>query len=571
MMLSARAMRACLSSAAALLSLSAPLGAAQAQTPAQPAVQAPAQAAAPATPPRLLVVISVDQFSADLFNVYRPSFTGGLARLSGGAVFSKGYQSHAATETCPGHSTILTGNRPGHTGIIANNWVDQSIARPEKIVYCSEDPAAPDSSAKDYVASPHYLRVPTLGGRMKAANPASRVISVAGKDRAAIMMGGPTLDQIWWWGGNSFTSYRGVPTTPLIDKVNAGIAATLAVDRPALEVPAQCAARDYATIVSNKTSVGNGHFARKAGDARAFRASPELDASILALASTLIADQKLGKGPAADIISIGLSATDYVGHTYGPGGAEMCIQLANLDQSLGSFFEELDAQGVDYLVTLTADHGGLDLPERSREIAATDAERVDPGLSPKQMSAILAAKTGLTGDDLLLADGPFGDIWVNKRLKPAEKTKLLAAAITTYKANRQVAAVFTHAELAAAPEPSGPPESWSLLQEAKASFDPQRSGDLVVLLQPRVTPIMNPDGGYVATHGSPWDYDRRVPILFWRRNMVPFDQPLGVETVDIMPTLAAQIGLTLPATGYDGKCLDLIVGPASSCPASSGK
>src|SRR6476646_3456117 len=98
----------------------------------------PSQAQTPA-PPRLLVVISIDQFSADLFDQYRPQFTAGLARLAGGTVFRNGYQSHAATETCPGHSTILTGDHPARTGIISNLWIDQSAARTDKSVYCAED------------------------------------------------------------------------------------------------------------------------------------------------------------------------------------------------------------------------------------------------------------------------------------------------------------------------------------------------------------------------------------------------------------------------------------------------
>jgi predicted AlkP superfamily pyrophosphatase or phosphodiesterase len=93
----------------------------------------PAEAQAPARP-RLIVAISVDQFSADLFAQYRQYFSGGLRRLSQGAVFPDGFQSHAATETCPGHSTILTGDRPARTGIIANNWYDQSAARPDKYI-----------------------------------------------------------------------------------------------------------------------------------------------------------------------------------------------------------------------------------------------------------------------------------------------------------------------------------------------------------------------------------------------------------------------------------------------------
>ena len=71
--------------------------------------------------------------------------------------------------------------------------------------------------------------------------------------------------------------------------------------------------------------------------------------------------------------------------------------------------------------------------------------------------------------------------------------------------------------------------------------------------------------GAVATHGSPWDLDRRVPILFWRKGMRPFEQPLGIETVDIMPSLAALIGLPVPRDEIDGRCLDLIAGESDSC------
>jgi predicted AlkP superfamily pyrophosphatase or phosphodiesterase len=105
-------------------------------------------------PPKLLVVISVDQFSADLFDEYRPQFIHGLARIASGTVFDKAYQSHAITETCPGHSTILTGDHPARTGIIGNTWLDQSIARQDKTVYCAEDETAPGSSSAHYKVSP---------------------------------------------------------------------------------------------------------------------------------------------------------------------------------------------------------------------------------------------------------------------------------------------------------------------------------------------------------------------------------------------------------------------------------
>jgi len=515
--------------------------------------------------PSLIVAISVDQFSADLFAQYRSTYGGGLKRLSQGVVFPKGYQSHAATETCPGHSTILTGNRPGHTGIIANNWIDQSVARDDKLVYCAEDPTIAGSSSKNYTASLQRLRVPTLGDRLKAADPASRVIAVAGKDRAALMMGGRGADQIWWWGSREFTSFTARPTTPVVEQINSSIAATVSAEHAPFPLPDNCAALDHPVAVTPTTSVGTGQFTRKSGDYRGFRASPEMDATTLALAGALIDEAGLGRRGHTDLIAIGLSATDYIGHIYGTAGAEMCIQMGQLDTGLGRFFNRLDKAGIDYLVVLTADHGGHDLPERNRENAIADAERIDPALTLPRFNETLAARTRLKAP-LLLGDATQGDLYLRRDLPSAAKAKVMKAALALLRGHRQVAAVFTHDQLRAAPEPAGPPEAWSLLDEAKASFDPERSGDLLVLLKPRITPIADPGAGTVATHGSPWDYDRRVPILFWRKGLAGFEQPLGVETVDIMPTLAAEIGLALPKTGIDGHCLDLIAGPATSCP-----
>ena len=130
-------------------------------------------AAAPPPKPKLIVAISVDQFSDDLFAEYRAHFTGGLKRLSQGAVFPAGYQSHAATETCPGHSTILTGARPARSGIIANNWFDPGIARPDKKVYCAEDPSAPGSSSAGM-----SVRTSTSKCCRRRSTPASAIFSL---------------------------------------------------------------------------------------------------------------------------------------------------------------------------------------------------------------------------------------------------------------------------------------------------------------------------------------------------------------------------------------------------------
>ena len=532
-----------------------------------PATPAPAAAAAPVaptmagrTPPKLLVVISVDQFSADLFAQYRNHFTDGFPRLLSGAVFPSGYQSHAATETCPGHSTILTGMRPAHTGIVANNWLDQKVGREDKVVYCAENETAPGSTHEKYTPADLHLKVPTLGEMMKAAVPATRVVSVAGKDRAAIMMGGHKVDELWFWGGKDFISYAGRPMPAVVQRANAAVAALLSQPQAALPLPGYCKPLDM-PVQAGAQTLGTGRFERAAGDARAFRASPAIDGATFALAAGLIQDMKLGRGPATDIISIGASATDYIGHANGTQGTEMCIQMAQLDQTLGAFFAKLDEWGLDYEVALTADHGAHDMVERQVQRAMPMDAHVEPTVNAKAIGAAIGQELGIAGPVLI---GPESDVYLANSVPAAKRAAVLALAKKKYEALPQVAAALTRDEIMATPFATTPPETWTLKERARASFDPDRSGDLLVLLRPRVTTIVAPAPGYVETHGSPWDYDRRVPMLFWRKGMGGFEQPLSVETVDIVPTLAATIGL--PVKGLDGRCLDLDSGPATTCP-----
>jgi predicted AlkP superfamily pyrophosphatase or phosphodiesterase len=508
----------------------------------------------PSTPPKLIVVISVDQFSADLFDEYRPHFTGGLARLAAGTAFSNGYQAHAATETCPGHSTILTGSHPAHTGIVANVWIDQSLTRSDRTVYCAEDERVPGSSTTNYTVSPMHLQRPTLGDLVKQRWPQSLNVAVAGKDRAAVMMGGHTVDQRWYWDGKKFASDVKVPVPATVARADLAVATALATAREPLELPPICQGKATPYTLTSQLTVGAGRLGRAAGDIRAFRASPEYDGAVLALAAGLIQDMKLGTHATPDVISVGLSATDYVGHSLGSGGAEMCLQLLSLDRSLGSFFRVLDAGGIDYAVVLTADHGGMDIPERLRAKGVAEAQRADPTLATAVVGKVIAAKLKLTGP-VLLGD-LASDIWIDRSLKPSDRARAEREAVAIFKAHPQVAAVFTARQITRIPVPTASPDKWSIVQRIRASFDPKRSGDLYVVLNRNVSPIATPGPGYVTTHGSVWDYDRRVPILFWRRGMNPANRPDHVSTVNILPTLAAEIGLPLSGP-IDGRCLPI--------------
>ena len=539
----------------------APVAAQQPPAPA-PAASAPAPTM-PTTKPKLIVAISVDQFAADLFAQYRNHYTDGLARLQQGVVFPSGYQSHAATETCPGHSTILTGMRPARTGIIANSWIDQRAGRTDKMVYCAEDERAPGSDHDKYQPSDFHLRVDTLGDMMKRADPRTRVVSVAGKDRAAIMMGGHHTDQMWFWANDHFVTLPSRSTAPVpavVTRANDAVGKLLAAPQAALPLPGYCKGLARPIMVGTQT-IGAGQFQRAGGDTKSFRASPALDGAVFALAAGMIQDMKLGQGPGTDLIAIGASATDYVGHALGTQGSEMCIQMQQLDQTIGAFLAQLDAWGIDYEVMLTADHGAHDMTERQQQRAMPMEEHAAASNNAKLVGEAIGKAMGIPGPVLL---GAEGNVYIADSVPQAKRAAVLAEARKRYLAMPQVAAAFTRAEIAATPFAKTPPETWTLLERARASYDAERSGDLLVLLRSRVTTIVDPAPFYVETHGSPWDYDRRVPILFWRKGMPAFEQPLSVETVDIVPTLAATIGL--PVSGLDGRCLDLDAGAGDTCP-----
>lgn len=536
--------------------------AALAVAPAAAQESAPAPTPAPASP-QLVVAISVDQLSSDLFEQYRPHYTGGLARLLSGAAFPSGFQSHAATETCPGHSTILTGVHPARNGIIANDWMAKDKTGKLVEVYCAEDEANKPASGQGYTPSAVHLLVPTLGDRVKARWPGSKNVAVSGKDRGALMMAGGNADTIYFRWGSGFGTVAGKQLGLEAQALNAEVKTLLTEGAPAIKAPAWCEARDRAIPLGN-FSVGAGRFELKPGDFAGFSRSPRYDEVTVELAKRLIDGEKLGADGEPDVLSVSLSATDYVGHAYGTNGIESCIQVAELDRMLGELFDALDAKGIDYVAMLTADHGGIDLPERASEQGVPAARRVDASFVPAIMGKALGEVLRIKGP-VFAGGSPAGDVWFDTALSAKDRARVTAAVRAKVAKSDDVAAVFTAAELAAAPAPSGDPRTWTLVQRAKASYYPGRSGDLVMLLAPAVQPVPEPRPGIVATHGSPWDYDRRVPILFWRKGMAQVEQPFPIETVDVAPTLAAILGLTAESGAFDGRCLDLDSGPGSTC------
>lgn len=542
------------------------------------AVALPAAASTAPPQPKLIVAISMDQFSAAVFAQNRQRFTGGLRRVTEGAVFPNGFQSHAATETCPGHSTLMTGRHPSGTGIISNVWYDVATGAE---VYCVYDPSGPVPGRPKDPRGPANLKASTLGEWLKAADPRSRNFAVSGKDRAAITMAGHVADGVFWWDDeNGFTTSVPAGTNeaerlaPVAD-FNARLSASWAKAAPQWTVMDKSCKRlaetrryDSLELQSDVPPAGWAppKGAAPRGDAnfkRWFRASPLFDETTLDLAGSLIDRFHLGAGPAPDVLSVSLSGTDYVGHRYGNQGPEMCDHLAHVDRALGRFLDRLQALHVPVVVVLSADHGSVDAAERVAD-RAIPARRLDGEAVLKQTSAAVRAELGLAYEPLT---GDGQQIYVVKQAAadPALSARIVARAMELLRQRPEVVAVFTREEALAVKVPAGKPvEELSLLERVSESTDAQRSADIDVVFQPYAS------GGHpkaygdsIAGHGSPWNYDRRVPIVFWWPGADGFEQSLPVETVDIAPTLAALAGVKTPPV--DGRCLDLDRTAADSC------
>lgn len=525
-------------------------------------------AAPPPVKPKLILAISVDQFSSELYRRYRPTYRAGLKTLSRGISYPVGYQTHGGTETCPGHSVILSGRYPGGTGIVANAWFDRKTGAD---TYCVSVPDQPDPAAR----GPQNIRVTALGDWIKVVEPAARVFAVSGKDRAAIGMAGKHADGVYWWtDGTGFTtsSYAG-PATPAVtgpaESFNAAVmrqwreTAPLLWPKPskrcaALEKPYRFGEMPISGKVPPELAAGvtsGDNFAATRAFQDALRISPVLDTLTADFAIQLIDREKLGRGPATDLLAVSLSANDYIGHKLGNGGAEMCVQQAALDATIGRLLAAVRKLHVPVMVVLTADHGGTDAAERQHDHDGK-AARLDRTAFAKRLDADLRQELGLDFDPFLGNDPE--QLTIDPRADEALKARIRAAALLWLRRQPEIREAHGREEIAAATiAPGTLPSRLTMLQRLRLSYDEERSPDVVAIFAERTSfGIPKKTGDYVAGHGSPWDHDRQVPILFWWPKAKAESRPDEAQVVDIAPTLAAIAGIA-PPVPVDGHCLDL--------------
>jgi predicted AlkP superfamily pyrophosphatase or phosphodiesterase len=516
--------------------------------------------------PKLVVVVVVDQFSAELMQTYGPELKGGLAQLRHeGVFFTEAYHDHGFTETGPGHSVLLSGRFPANTGIVENRWLDRASG---KFIYCVEDATAKSLTAPDQASSSNASFVGNgLGDWLQAQVPGSRVFSVSGKDRAAILMAGRKPTGAFWFSGPAgFTSSTvyGTQLPPWLIRYDQGLASRISTDSWLWSKDPATPEGRTVQWTFGPVTVRNGALPRlvqgagmpldRGFEAR-FRKSPFLDVVTLEAAEALLDGEKLGRGPGTDLLAVSFSATDYIGHNYGTLGTEMRDQIHRLDQLLGHLLNRLRRQHPGAWVVLSADHGGLDIPE-----ALSDQGFPARRLSAEPFMAALQADLRATfrvNRDLLVSSPEPNSLYLDEAaLKAANlgRGEVLKQVQSWLRSRPEVADAFTAEELLATDAAAiGSPRDSSLRALLRHSFHPERSGDILVAVKPFVV-MGAPPTDYPANHGTPNAYDRRVPLIFWGPWKAG-ERREPVRTVDLAPTLARELGIQTGSV--DGVALDL--------------
>lgn len=513
-------------------------------------------------PPKLAVVIVVDQMRPDHLTRFASLYEGGLARLlAEGAVYEEAYQDHAATETAVGHASISTGVFPSKHGIIANDFYHRSF---KKNVYAAEDSAskilgAPAMSGR----SPLLLQASTIGEWLKAANANSKVFAVARKDRSAILMAGHHPDGAFWYNSSNgqfvTSSYFRQDYPGWVQSFNAASHADTYFKKGwerAFPVEAYHLAHEddfpfeydgvhtsFPHRFSDFSEAPDSHFYSM------LTATPFGDELVFKFVKELFTNEGIGSDENPDLLFVGCSAADAIGHSFGPNSQEAEDYYLRLDQYLADFFALLDEKvgKKNYTVVLSSDHGVLPLPE---ELARRGfpARRL-PSDSVRQ--AVNDAVAAVVAELALPANPVIGyndGLLCDYSVLPANVTqsKFDQALIAQLKELDFITEVFTREELA-----TGATDGRALMDLYVRNYFPDRGAD--VLLCPKEYTLIT-SSKFGTSHGSPHQYDTHVPLVFAGAGISPARHEEKVRTVDIAPTLAALLGLT-PPSALDGRNL----------------
>jgi len=483
--------------------------------------------------PKLVLAIAIDQFRYDYLTRYRSEYTGGLNRLlTKGAVFTDANYEQAPTVTAIGHSMFLSGAFPCVSGIAGNEWFDRASGK--SVTSVSDDSVKLLGGSSEGGASPRRLLVSTVGDELKIASGGkSHVIGISLKDRSAILPAGHMADGAFWieakTGNIVSSTYYFTELPAWVKDLNGS--------KPADKY----AGVDWI-----------GHTLSGAGDEGFYAslpATPFGNELIELIAERAIASEKLGKHAATDLLAVSFSSNDYVGHAYGPDSPEAHDTAVRTDRLFDKFFHYLEAQvGMqNVLVVLTADHGVAPLPELTAE------RKIGGGRMPARLvqDTVQAALDQRFGKGKWILNAAGESMYLDRELirqKKHDSAEVERVAAEAARSVPHVARVFTSEQLTA-----GRAMDDAIGRRVQNGFNSVRGGDLVIILEPYWL-----YGAKGTTHGTPYNYDTHVPIIFMGAGIKPGRYNKRAAPNDIAPTLATMLDVEIPS-GSSGRVLDEIL------------
>lgn len=507
--------------------------------------QQPAPSTAAVRPkPTLIVFLTIDQLRGDYFARFGRQFTGGLHRFDvAGAHFTRAYQDHANTETAPGHASTMSGRFPVHTGIAANSAG-------------VNDPGSPLIGSTDPGASPFRFRGTTLLDWMKRSDRSTRFLSVSRKDRAAILPIGKSKGDVYWYASNgTFTqsAYYGTSLPKWVQEFNskqypttyAGWSWTpLLPDSAYTErdsVPAESLGQQFMFphTIADEPNLAAGTLGN----------FPVMDELTLRFALAGVKQLQLGSDSRrTDLLNVSLSTTDAIGHRYGPDSKELHDQMLRVDRYLGAFIDSLFAlrDSTRVILTLTGDHGVSPFPNGLSTVTPNPGARSVDVEPPFNALLVRLAGLGVDTNQVAMDDGALlvGDTttFVTAKLSVDSVAGALAAQIRAIPGVHRVDMLRDLAKADTLTDLIG--MRWLRM------FEPGGAVRFVTTLDR----YNYPSGVRYATHGSPWDQDAWVPVIFWGAPFEPGKYDTWARVVDMAPTLADVLRI-MPMEKLDGVLL----------------
>jgi hypothetical protein len=496
------------------------------------------------------VAVVIDQLPSWALERYEQLFDANSVlreAMARGAYYEQARYDYAGTYTAPGHATIFTGVPPRVHGVVANEVWDAERAR---VVSAVDQARYPLFGAPDQFASPNALRVETVADALERQTDGRAVtVSLSLKDRAAVLPGGQHPDLTLFYdakrGAYTTSSYyakelpdwlvRFQAEHPMSERLEDWVPG----DPAALE---RLLGPDAGEGESDWQSLGRVFPHRPKSSPEpltAVRATPAATEYLLDLAAESVRSLGLGLDDVPDLLMLSISPVDYAGHAFGPESWEYADTLVRTDRALTRFFAKMSAI-TPVRALLTSDHGVAPLPERSRARSRL-ALRVATKQLVQSVNRTLGGRFGLTKPPVASYTEPFVYFTPEAKASPAY-ADVLAAVEGEIGKTPGVAAVYRVADVVR----TTPRTELDALVRASVTDD--AVAELFVV--PSEFSVVDPSspGGAGTSHGSPWSYDRFVPVLFFGPGVAPRRSSEPVPIVRVAATLADLLGVEPPST-----------------------